>query len=71
MTIRMTILRAAATCASLLVLLAAVPSTARAADAWGCSYEKCVAYCTKVGGKFCTNYCGKRLQEKRNAKICP
>lgn len=67
----MAILRTAAMCASLVLLLAAAPSTVRAADAWGCSYEKCTAYCTKVGGKYCTTYCGKRLQEKRNAKICP
>lgn len=70
MTIRMTVVRAAATCASLLVLLAAAPSPVQAADAWGCNYDKCVAYCTKVSGKFCTIYCGKRLQEKRNAKVC-
>lgn len=45
-------------------------SQARAADAWGCDYDKCVAYCTKVSGKHCTTYCQRRLQEKRADKIC-
>lgn len=57
--------------ASLVMMtVAAVPETARAADAWGCSYDKCVAYCTKVGGKQCTTYCDRRLQEKRRGGIC-
>jgi hypothetical protein len=42
-----------------------------AADAWGCSYDKCVAYCTKVSGKYCNAYCNKRLKEKQLAKTCP
>jgi hypothetical protein len=46
-------------------------STAAAADAWGCSYDKCVAYCTKVSGKYCTAYCTKRLKEKIQEKTCP
>lgn len=45
-------------------------STARAADAWGCDYDKCVAYCTKVSGKQCSTYCQRRLQEKRAEKVC-
>ncbi len=45
------------------------PDTARA-DAWGCNYDKCVAYCTKVSGKTCTTYCDRRLQEKRRGGIC-
>lgn len=52
------------------MILAATPGTARAADAWGCSYDKCTAYCTKVGGKHCTTYCERRLQEKRRDKVC-
>ncbi|HAO41736.1 MAG: hypothetical protein EKK35_18595 [Bradyrhizobiaceae bacterium] len=47
-----------------------VPDTARAADAWGCNYDKCVAYCTKVSGKNCTIYCERRLQDKRRDKVC-
>ena len=48
-----------------------ISSTPAAADAWGCSYDKCVAYCTKVAGKYCTSYCTKRLKEKVLAKTCP
>lgn len=44
---------------------------ARAADAWGCSYDKCVAYCAKVGGQRCSTYCTKKLQEKQLTKVCP
>jgi len=66
----MSLFRAALACVSLLVLSGALPSEARAADAWGCSYEKCVAYCTKVGGKTCSVYCEHRLQDKRRDKIC-
>jgi hypothetical protein len=65
----MSLFRAALACASLLVLSAAMPSTARA-DVWGCNYDKCVAYCTKVSGKTCTVYCERRLQDKRREKIC-
>ena len=50
---------------------AAISSTPAAADAWGCSYDKCVAYCTKVSGKYCTNYCTRRLKEKQSEKTCP
>ena len=50
---------------------AGLSSTPAAADAWGCSYDKCVAYCTKVAGKYCTSYCTKRLKEKVLAKTCP
>ena len=65
----MSLIRVAVACASLLFLSVAAPSAARA-DAWGCSYEKCVAYCTKVGGKQCTVYCGRRMKEKQDQKIC-
>lgn len=65
----MPFIRLAAVCASLLMLSVAAPSTARA-DAWGCNYDKCVAYCTKVAGKTCTTYCERRLQEKRRDKVC-
>lgn len=51
-------------------IFAAVPEAARAADAWGCNYDKCVAYCTKVSGKNCTVYCERRLQDKRRAGTC-
>ncbi len=67
--LEMPLIRVAVACASLFALNALVPSAARA-DAWGCSYDKCVAYCTKVSGKFCTTYCDRRLKEKRNEKIC-
>jgi hypothetical protein len=50
---------------------AGLSSTPAAADAWGCSYDKCVAYCTKIAGKYCTSYCTKRLKEKVLAKTCP
>jgi hypothetical protein len=56
-------------CIAALIVMAA-PTTARAADAWGCNYDKCVAYCTKVGGKICTTYCERRLQDKRRDKVC-
>jgi len=55
--------------AFVVMILAASPSTARA-DVWGCSYDKCVAYCTKVSGKHCSTYCERRLQDKRRDKIC-
>lgn len=48
------------------------PNRAAAADAWGCSYDKCIAYCTKVsGGGQCSFYCTRRLKEKRLSKVCP
>lgn len=54
-----------------LAAVAILPSwQADAADAWGCDYDKCVAYCTKVSGKTCSTYCQRRLQEKRAEKIC-
>ena len=54
-----------------LLLCASASINSAAADAWGCSYDKCVAYCTKVAGKYCTYYCTKRMKEKILAKICP
>jgi hypothetical protein len=53
-----------------MMIFAAVPDTARAADVWGCNYDKCVAYCTKVSGKACASYCERRLQDKRRDKVC-
>lgn len=44
---------------------------ASAADAWGCSYDKCVAYCTKVSGQRCSTYCTSKLRDKQLAKVCP
>jgi hypothetical protein len=42
------------------------------ADAWGCSYEKCLAYCTKVGGGGrCGHYCTGKLRDKQLSKVCP
>lgn len=35
-----------------------------------CSYDKCVAYCTRIAGKHCSTYCERRLQDKRRDKIC-
>lgn len=55
---------------AVIMILAAAPDAARAADVWGCNYEKCVAYCTKVSGKTCTTYCERRLQDKRRENIC-
>lgn len=65
----MLLVRLLVACAVVMVL-AAAPAPVRAADAWGCNYDKCVAYCTKVGGKHCTTHCEKRLQDKRRDKIC-
>jgi hypothetical protein len=53
----------------IVMLFATAPDTALA-DSWGCSYEKCAAACAKAGGKYCTTYCGRRLQDKRRDKIC-
>lgn len=55
---------------AVVMIFAAAPDTARAADTWGCNYDKCVAYCTKVSGKNCTVYCERRLQDKRRDKLC-
>ena len=41
-----------------------------AADAWGCSYEKCLQVCIKAAGKNCSTYCNNRLADKRRDKIC-
>lgn len=49
--------------------LAAAPS-AVAADAWGCSYEKCLTVCQKTGAVRCTDYCSKALAEKQRSKVC-
>ena len=40
------------------------------ADSWGCSEEKCMAACTKAGGKFCGKYCSKAMNDKRMAGTC-
>lgn len=56
---------------AVVMTFAAVPDTARAAtDVWGCNYDKCVSYCTKMAGKHCTTYCERRLQDKRCDKVC-
>lgn len=70
MSVTMPCIRAAIASALLLLLSAAVPDTARAADAWGCNYDKCTAYCIKVSGKNCSVYCERRLQDKRRDKVC-
>ena len=43
---------------------------AAAADAWGCSYDKCLAVCAKASGKYCSAYCDKQLKEKQASKVC-
>jgi uncharacterized membrane protein len=55
-----------------LALLAAstVGVSPASADTWGCSYEKCLQVCSKVGGHNCSDYCGKQLKEKQLAKTC-
>jgi hypothetical protein len=61
-------------CLTLLIAMAGFDlcSTVPArADAWGCSYEKCVAYCMKVGGQRCSAYCTNKLREKQLSKACP
>jgi hypothetical protein len=40
------------------------------ADAWGCSYEKCLTVCAKAGGHYCSGYCDKKLKEKQLSKVC-
>jgi hypothetical protein len=45
-------------------------STASAAEAWGCSYEKCLSVCSKAGGKNCSHYCSNKLVEKQKSKVC-
>ena len=41
-----------------------------ATDAWGCSYDKRLVVCAKVGGKMCNSYCNKQLKDKQLAKTC-
>jgi hypothetical protein len=55
-----------------LVLLAASTAgvSSASADTWGCSYEKCLQVCGKVGGHYCSNYCTKQLKDKQLAKTC-
>ena len=55
-----------------LALLAAstVGVSPASADTWGCSYEKCLQVCSKVGGHNCSDYCGKQLKDKQLAKTC-
>lgn len=62
------------TCVTVLAALASFDlysMTPARADAWGCSYEKCLAVCTKAGGQRCSLYCTKKLQEKQTSKVCP
>jgi hypothetical protein len=40
------------------------------ADTWGCSYEKCLQVCGKVGGHSCSAYCNKQLKDKQTSKVC-
>ena len=61
-------------CLTVLAAIASVDLYSAAparADAWGCSYDKCLAYCAKVGGQRCSLYCTKKLQEKQASKVCP
>jgi hypothetical protein len=55
----------------LVVAASAGPSSEAAADSWGCSFDKCLQVCTKVGGKMCSNYCNQQLKDKQLAKKCP
>ncbi|EJN12442.1 hypothetical protein PMI42_04236 [Bradyrhizobium sp. YR681] len=67
-------MRRCLTCLAVLTIMAGVDLYSAAparADAWGCSYEKCLAYCAKVGGQRCSAYCTKKLQEKQASKVCP
>jgi|BarGraIncu00222A_1022003.scaffolds.fasta_scaffold182901_1 hypothetical protein len=40
------------------------------ADTWGCSYDKCLQVCGKVGGHNCSFYCEKQLKDKQLSKVC-
>ena len=56
-----------------LILFATIDAgrnASRSADAWGCSYEKCLEVCGKTGGTRCSAYCSKHLKDKQSAKIC-
>ena len=57
---------------TLLTLIAtgAVGVAPASADTWGCSYDKCLEVCGKVGGKYCSSYCAKQLKDKQLSKVC-
>jgi hypothetical protein len=54
----------------LVIAFSTATSSSALADTWGCSYEKCIAVCGKAGGKYCSSYCTKELQEKQRSKVC-
>lgn len=67
----MNIISGVAAAATIFLLSIATTSAARAADAWGCSYDKCLTVCAKAsGGQRCSAYCGKALRDKQLAKVC-
>ena len=35
-----------------------------------CSFEACLAYCKKVAGIQCTQYCDKEIPKREAAGIC-
>jgi hypothetical protein len=55
---------------ALILIAGGATSEVRAADAWGCSFDKCIQVCTKLAGKNCSKYCNDRLADKRRDKIC-
>jgi hypothetical protein len=50
--------------------IGAVGVSPASADTWGCSYDKCLVVCGKVGGTYCSAYCTKQLKDKQTSKIC-
>ena len=55
---------------TLLMLIGAGGVSPASADTWGCSYDKCLQVCGKVGGHNCSFYCAKQLKDKQLSKIC-
>ena len=59
-----------ATAFAILIVSSLTGISGAAADTWGCSYDKCLVVCAKVGGKMCNSYCNKQLKDKQLAKTC-
>jgi len=47
------------------IVLSPASLSSASADVYGCSYEKCLAVCLKIGYKSCSLYCDSGLKKKK------
>ncbi len=50
--------------------MSSMPATAAAQAGVTCTYQACVAKCTRLNGPVCNSYCDAQIRQRSAAGIC-